>query len=96
MGSMKSTTKAAATKADKLLTIEWDTTDLSREDIARYFGMGVMRDGEAWIARILEDGTTRAIIHCESRAHGAWMANERESYAVHRSLAALLRSGVFS
>ena len=73
--------------------IEWNTEDLTREEIARYFGMGVARDGEKWIAHIMSGGKSAALAHCRARAAGAWDANERESHAVHRSLASLIESG---
>lgn len=73
--------------------ITWNSTDISRERIARYFGLGVERDGEKWIAWIMKDGVDAALAHCASRAAGAWDANECESYAMHRSLSILIEKG---
>lgn len=73
--------------------ITWTTSDFSRERIAKYFGLGGSRDGEKWIVFILAKGREGALAHCESRASGAWDANERESHAVYKSLATLIRKG---
>ncbi len=63
--------------------ITWTTTDLSRARIA-----GIL--GSAWVAGIEAKGREAAIVFCSGRARGAWDANERESHAAYRSLAALL------
>lgn len=62
-------------------SIEWDTTDLPMERCERILGAEYVRD-------IIAGG--HAALVFESRANGAWYANDRERYAALRSLVKLV------
>jgi len=64
--------------------ITWQTTDLPLERIQRFFG-------KEWVDDILSMDKARAFGFCASRAAGAWNANERETYAMYRSLAHIVQ-----
>ena len=49
--------------------------------------------GADHVAWLRSDGDERAAVHAEGRAAGAWDANNVESYAAYRVLAAALRAG---
>ncbi len=63
------------------MDITWTTTDLTRAQVEDLLGSDC-------VARV--EAQPHAVVICGSRAHGAWQANERESYAAWRSLAVLL------
>lgn len=63
--------------------ITWNTTSLTAEQIDSIIGAGTTE-------RVV--AMPNAAGHCMGRASGAWMANERDSYAAWRSLHGLCPS----
>lgn len=62
----------------------WNDTDLSLEGVTRMLGAGHVE----WVRN-----QAHPVGVCESRAAGAWQANDAESFCAYRSLAAHLREG---
>lgn len=60
--------------------IAWTTDDLSIERARAILGA-------EWVARFEAMEPAVAAVACESRALGAWTANDRESHAAYKSLA---------
>jgi chemotaxis response regulator CheB len=70
------------------IEITWSTTDLSMDYIRARFG-------EKHLAHVMDGNDAEgAARYAETLAVGYWVANEREHYAIYRSLATRLREAV--